>query len=63
MEVTLEGSQVPLAQPFVDLRLDIFIMIAFSLVTALFLLTRSKLVRWEGFTLMAAYFSYVVWLF
>ena len=54
---------VPLVQPFADLRFDIFIMIAFSLVTALFLLTRSKLVRWEGFTLMAVYFAYIVWLF
>ncbi len=59
----LSSLIIPLEQPFADLNVDLFIMIAFSLVTALFLITAKKLVRWEGFTLMGAYLGYVVWLF
>ena len=59
----LSSLVVPFELPFAALSLDLYIMLAFGLVTFLFLYTRKKLVRWEGLALLTAYAVYVGWLF
>ena len=53
----------PFTLPFATLSLDLLVMLAFAGLTALFLLTGRKLLRWEGLVLVAAYSGYVAWLF
>ncbi len=53
----------PLALPFAALRLDLLIMVAFAVLTVVFLFTQRRLERWEGGVLVLAYGGYVAWLF
>ncbi len=53
----------PLALPFAALRLDLLIMVAFAVLTVIFLFTQRRLERWEGGVLVLAYGGYVAWLF
>jgi len=53
----------PLELPFAAIRLDLLVMIAFALLSFIFLATRKKIVRWEGLSLLLAYSIYVVYLF
>ena len=53
----------PLALPFAALRLDLSIMVAFAVLTVVFLFTQRRLERWEGGVLVLAYGGYVAWLF
>ena len=53
----------PLALPFAALRLDFLVMLAFAVLTFIFLLTQRKLERWEGGVLVLAYALYAAWLF
>ena len=52
----------PLAIPFADLNADLWIMLGFTLLAALFLATRLVLNRWEGALLLGLYGGYTVWL-
>ncbi len=53
----------PLSMDFNLIRFDLLIMLGFSILTYIFLITRKKLVRWEGSVLLLAYTGYVSWLF
>ncbi len=52
----------PLATPFAELSVNLWIMVGFSLLAALFLTTRLVLSRWEGALLLGLYVGYTAWL-
>ena len=57
------SAVVPLALSIEALRPDLLVMLGVAALTFLFLVTRGRLVRWEGLVLLLGYVAYVLWLF
>lgn len=53
----------PLSFSADDLRPDLLVLLAFSLILVPFLLSGRRVARWEGAALLAAYAAYIAWLF
>jgi cation:H+ antiporter len=53
----------PLSFPAAEIRPDLLVLLALSLVLVPFLITGRRIERWEAAALVTAYATYVAWLF